>query len=319
MKTITIKTSLACALLFNVFYLVGCSESRGSSYTEDSLTYRLYFLAGQSNMDGYGYVSELPEALRVPVDRVFIFKGETALDGGDGGEGVWSPLEPGFGKGSSMRSGAMQLSNRFGPELTFGLEMSSRDPDTRVALIKYALGGSGLAPNVGYGSWHPSDRNGNRVNQYDHALKTIRNAFSESDVDGDGIPDRLVPAGVIWMQGESDANHSQEVADEYLVNLTHLMQMLRSEFGIDSLPIVVGKITDSGMADDGSVMDFIETVQIAQSTFTATDPCATLVSVTDDLNYRNDAWHYDTDGFLRLGTAFADAALELEQECLVTQ
>jgi hypothetical protein len=82
-----------------------------------------------------------------------------------------------------------------------------------------------------------------------------------------------------------------------------------------NLPVVIGKITDSGMADDGSVMDYIDTVQQAQASFAEADRCAELVSITDNLNYSDDAWHYDTDGFIRLGEAFAEAALRLENTC----
>ena len=295
--------------------VAGCSKQEGDFYTEGSNTYKLYFLGGQSNMDGYGYVAELPDELRMPVDRVMIFKGHSALDDNDGGEGVWAPLQPGFGRGAETDGKTIRLSDRFGPELTFGLSLSSDQPGTRIALIKYSLGGSGLAPGIGYGSWHPTNRNGKNVNQYDHALNTIRNALGEADIDSDGAPDRLVPSGIIWMQGESDANQSQKVADAYKGNLTRLMQFLRAAMGVDSLPIVIGKITDSGMAEDGTVMDYIATVQTAQSAFADEDKCARLVSVTDELIYRDDAWHYDTDGFIRLGSAFAEASLELEKTC----
>ena len=165
-----------------------------------------------------------------------------------------------------------------------------------------------------YGSWSPIYRTGSRLNQYDHALATIRSALSDTDIDGDGVPDRFVPAGIIWMQGESDAHHSQEVADAYNGNLTLLMRSLRAELGRENLPIVVGKITDSGMADGGSMMEYIGTVQSAQAALAAADECTDLVAVTDELNYQ-DAWHYDTQGFIRLGTAFAEAVLRLEQTC----
>ena len=69
------------------------------------------------------------------------------------------------------------------------------------------------------------------------------------------------------------------------------------------------------MADDGSVMDYIDIVQQAQASFAATDHCAELVSETDNLSYRDDQYHYDTEGFIRLGEAFAEAVLRLEGKC----
>ena len=267
-------------------------------------------------MDGHGYVEELPEDLRGTVERVMIFTGRTGLDDDpSAGVGMWAPLGPGFGTGFSTDGRTNEPGSRFGPELTFGATLADLRPDSRVALIKYSLGGSGLAPGVGFGSWDPDYRDGEGRNQYDHALRTIQSALSHADIDGDGTPDRLVPAGIIWMQGEADAEHSQDVADAYEGNLARLMNLLREELGDENLPVVIGKITDSGMADDGSVMDFCGTVQRAQEAFTDSDDCATLVTATEECEHLDDGWHYDTEGYLRLGAAFAEAAFELERTC----
>lgn len=63
---------------------------------------QVFYLGGQTNMDGHGYVRELPEALRGEVSGVPIFHGRPApdLDPG-GGIGVWSELKPGHGEGFS--------------------------------------------------------------------------------------------------------------------------------------------------------------------------------------------------------------------------
>jgi len=282
----------------------------------ETKTYELYFLGGQSNMVGYGHVAELPVDLNHTVDRVMIFEGRSAFDGDpNGGAGVWAPLRPGFGNGFTTDGRNIHLSDRFGPELSFGLALSSNQPDASIALVKYALGGSRLAPGVGGRNWHPTIRDGHRINQFDHALKTLRNALSDRDIDGDGIRDKLIPAGIVWMQGESDADDSQAAAEAYEENLVQLVQSLRAALGDENLPVVIGKITDSGMADDGSVMDYIDLVQQAQVSFAAADHCAELVSETDDLSYRDDRYHYDTEGFIRLGKAFAEAILRLENRC----
>jgi hypothetical protein len=267
-------------------------------------------------MDGYGYVDELPDELRGEEDRVMIFTGLSALDDDPaGGIGVWEPLGPGHGTGFKTDGEANQISDRFGPELAFGRTIAKLKPQARIAIVKYSMGGTGLAAGVGYGSWDPDYAEGEGLNQYDHALTTIRNALSVSDVDRDGTPDRLVPAGIIWMQGEADAYDSQESADAYEANLKRMMNLLRAAMRIDDLPVVVGKITDSGMAEDGSVMDYIDAVQRAQEAFASGDECATLVTITEGLGYLGDGWHYDTEGYLRFGTAFARAAIELETAC----
>ena len=307
---ITIIFRTACVLMLAAISAVSCTAE------SETKTYKLYFLGGQSNMVGYGNVDKLPSELDRGIDRVMIFRGRPAYDGkSNGGEGVWAPLTPGYGHGFSTDGRSIVLSDLFGPELSFGASLSSAQPDASIAIVKYALGGSGLESGVGLGSWHPTDKNGHGINQFDHALRTLHNAFSERDIDGDGIRDRLVPAGIIWMQGESDANVDLEIAKAYEENLAHLVESLRIALRDDNLPIVIGKITDSGMADDGSVMDFIESVQLGQAAFATSDRCADLVTVTDGLNYRDDAWHYDTEGFILLGEAFADSILRLEESC----
>ncbi|MEM8983412.1 MAG: hypothetical protein AAGC71_10320, partial [Pseudomonadota bacterium] len=59
----------------------------------------------------------------------------------------------------------------------------------------------------------------------------------------------------------------------------------------------------------------IETVQAAQRDFTESDACAAYVTATDDFGYLDDGWHYNTDGFVRMGTEFADAMLALRDDC----
>lgn len=278
--------------------------------------YKLYYLGGQSNMEGFGLASELPAEASGASSDVLIFTGQMALDNEThGGVGIWAPLQPGYGMGFSTDGTTNQLADRFGPELFFGRTIASRSSGTKIAIIKYALGGSGLADGVGFGNWYPDFSKESGLNQYDNFLKTLRNAFGHIDIDGDGVADRLLPAGIVWMQGEADAYDSQAAADAYGANLKRLMDLLRAALRVDDLPVVIGKITDSGMADDGTVMDYIATVQTAQAEFVRRDPCAAYVTETENLGYLDDGWHYNTDGFVRLGTAFAAAMLELEGRC----
>lgn len=280
--------------------------------------YKLYYLGGQSNMEGYGHVEDLADELREPVADVMIFTGQAALDNeANAGIGLWQPLQPGHGTGFNSDGQKNTYSGRFGPELTFGHTLADLNPGTKVAIVKYSLGGSGLANGVGYGNWYPDFEDGGGINQYDHALTTLRNALGEADIDGDDVPDRLVPSGIVWMQGEADAFQSQEAAEAYGSNLKRLMDLLRAALRVDDLPVVIGKITDSGMADDGSVMDYIETVQDAQRAFVESDACAAYVTVTDDLPHSDDAWHYQSDGYVAMGEAFAEAMQQLETDCQV--
>ena len=299
--------------------LAACStQAPTATPTTGTVTeYDLYFLGGQSNMDGYGYVSDLPGDDPGASANVMIFLGTTVEDGGTGGgAGLWAPLRPGYGTGFSSDGETNALSDRFGPELAFGRSLSANDPTRKIALIKYARGGTGLVDGVsGYGSWDPDYEGGNGLNQYDHALATIRNALHVRDIDGDGTQDRLNPAGIIWMQGEADAFDNLDAATNYDRNLARLMDLLRAALHTDDLPVVIGRIADSGDTAETRVMAYSPDVQAAQQRYVEADTCAALVGVTQDFKFLPDGWHYESQDYIRLGEAFAEAVTGLERTC----
>lgn len=90
------------------------------------------------------------------------------------------------------------------------------------------------------------------INQYDYFLNTVNNAFKIKDIDGDGKIDHLIPSGIIWMQGESDGL-LQEAAIHYYEHLTDLIDLIRKAFHTEDMPIVIGKISDSGNSKNGKV------------------------------------------------------------------
>ncbi len=95
-----------------------CSCVSASAFGTD---FHIYYLGGQSNMDGYGYVDQLPAELNTPVDGVWIFHGNTSQDAKPAdGRGVWSVLKPGHGVGFKSDGQTSEYSNRFGVELTLG-------------------------------------------------------------------------------------------------------------------------------------------------------------------------------------------------------
>jgi hypothetical protein len=109
------------------------------------------------------------------------------------------------------------------------------------------------------------------------------------------------------MQGESDAAYTPEIAARYQQNLKRMMDLIRAALRSDDLPVVIGRISDSGRDDkDGKVWDHGEVVRAAQAEFVKDDGHAALVTSTDDYDY-SDPWHYDTSGYIDLGHKFAEA------------
>ncbi|MBI3854793.1 MAG: hypothetical protein HY293_03785 [Planctomycetes bacterium] len=274
-------------------------------------TYRVYFLGGQSNMTGFGTTKDLPEELRGPVPGVLIFHGNPCPDAQPvDGRGIWSRLEPGHGAGFRSDGKVNVLSDRFGCELSLGRRLREVDPGSGVALIKYAREGSSIdaAAAGNWGCWDPDYKG---VNQYDHFLAALRGAFAARDLDGDGEPDTLEPAGIVWMQGESDAARGgEETARRYEANLKRLMDLIRAALRVDDLPVVIGRISDSRQ---GGKPMWINggLVRAAQAAYCEKDGAAALVTTTDAYGY-SDPWHYDSAGYLDLGKEFAEALVKLQ-------
>lgn len=283
----------------------------------EATDFLVFYLGGQSNMDGFGTNSDLPRTLQAETD-IPIFHGNPVGDLDlTGGLGKWEMLCPGHGIGFSSDGKENKLSDRFGIEVSLGKRLSELFPEHRIALIKYSRSGSSIAEQAAgrFGCWEPDFQQGDGeaagVNQYDHFLKTIRTALVQRDIDGDGTEDTLIPAGIVWMQGESDANAGSDTAKRYQANLKRLMDLIRAAFRADDLAVVIGRISDSGQDSDGRVWDHGDQVRAAQAAYVSADSNAALVMTTDEYDY-SDKWHYDSAGYIDLGRQFAEALRSLQ-------
>lgn len=302
----------ACAVLLLVLsswqILSPSSRVNGSS---DAITkgseFKVYFAGGQSNMDGYGYTKELPEALKGTIEDTYIFNGNQVPDDDEtGGLGMWMPLSSGFGTACRSSMEEVQLSDRFGPELSFGYHMAKLSGE-KVAIIKYARGGSSLAANAsGFGTWDMDYKDGKGINQWDNFQKTVHNALADTDIDGDGLVDKLIPAGIIWMQGESDAIMDWS-AKEYESNLTNLIDKINGTFGVEDLPVVICRIEDFGQKKEDRLMPYIETVWEAQEAYVRKHENAAYIKLDPPVEFLQDRWHYKSNHYLEMGEKFAQA------------
>lgn len=177
--------------------LTACTPT--SELRDGGETYHVYFLGGQSNMEGHGKVWELSGVPAMTHEDVRIFVGNPAGDeDASGGSGRWAALRPGYGHKFYVSGNRNQYSRRFGPELTFGLEMQRLNPNRNVAIIKYARGATSLAPGIGgSGAWQSDPVSPSNQNQLDHAMRAIRTALAVPDIDNDGRRDTLIPAGLV--------------------------------------------------------------------------------------------------------------------------
>jgi len=126
---------------------------------------------------------------------------------------------------------------------------------------------------------------------YDHTLDFIADRLAE--LDG---PWEL--AGVLWVQGETDAFFFRE---DYAENLQGFVSALRDDLGEPELPFVIARVR--GFNTYGKLL-----VRDAQMAVAETDPFAVWVD-TDDL-VTSDNVHFDADSQLRLGKRMAGAWME---------
>ncbi|WP_290838376.1 sialate O-acetylesterase [Flavobacterium sp.] len=274
-------------------------------------TFKVFYLGGQSNMEGFGFNKDLPADLSQPMKDVYIFDGNRGGDGEPGlGVGKWEQLRPGHGTGFASDGKENKPSDRFGVELTFAKRMRELYPNDKIAIIKYARNGSGLdsLATGPFGCWEPEYKA--KPNQYDFFLKTIEGAKGAKDVNGDGKADTLVFSGILWMQGEGDGSFTEEIAMEYYKNLNHLIEMMRSVFKEKDLPVVVGKISDSGNSESGIVFKNGDLVRYCQEKFVRDDKRAGIVRSTSRYSY-SDPYHYDSAGYIDFGKNFADEMAKL--------
>jgi len=275
--------------------------------------FKLFYLGGQSNMVGYGYNKDLPDSLLKNLDDVWIYQGNPVSDGNEsGGLGLWEPLKPGHGTGFKSDGEANTLSNRFGLELSFAYRLKQLYPDEKIAIIKYARGGSSIdsLAGGGFGCWEPDYKGKGGINQWDYFLKTVNGALSQPDINGDGKFDVLIPCGIAWMQGESDADKSVEIAQRYEANLKRLMDMIRASFRTDDLPVVIGKITDSWNHKRGVVWPYGDLVRQAQEDYVRKDDKAEIIRQTKYYHY-SDPYHYQSKDYIDFGKRVADKMYQL--------
>ncbi len=235
-------------------------------------TTKVYLLAGQSNMVGWTSLNiDLPPELQIPQVDVQIYS-----------QGSWDDLGPGFGRTTSY----------FGPEVTFGRDLASAQPDENIVLIKYAVGGTDLAND-----WRPPDSNGQGAGPYYMIFMdiVINALLSLSDYE---------IVGMIWMQGEADAWQELSWAQAYEQNLTDFIQSVRSELGQPYLPFVIGQISAS------EFWTYNVIVRQAQLNVSQIVPDTGLV-ITTDLPLDTDNAHYTSNGVMTLGERFADEMMQL--------
>ena len=228
----------------------------------EAKTVKVFLLGGQSNMFGVGGVaSELEPPYNAPFRKVKIWNLNT---------NHWKPLSA---KGS-----------KFGPELSFGHTMAQAFPECDIRLVKYAASGTAL-----YNDWAPTSGE-----QYLAFMSTVRAALA--DLRSNNVDFEI--AGMLWLQGESDAHEKQGV--EYQKNLTAFIEHMRTEFETPEMRFIIARVRD--FYGKGAQA---EMVRDAQEQVATDDPYVDWFD-TDDCGPLVKGGHYASNGLIEIGKRFAE-------------
>ncbi|WP_437537541.1 sialate O-acetylesterase [Sorangium sp. So ce726] len=285
---------------------------------------KVFVLAGQSNMVGYGVGRQLPVELQSQPDIWYDHYNPDAREGGPYAQATsadWGPLEP---KGEARR---------YGPEITFGRAIAAAYPEHRIAIVKMAQGGTnlvdhwgrGLAPDPEVlhksqlyhallGKLDSATYEGDRALRYPEEVTRLDGALAR--LESEGQPYEI--AALVWMQGENEAGWS--AAFSYGDTLRGFIAAIRADLRVPGLPVVLGRISDNLYPANGGPIAAgkeanIDAVRAAQVTVAEEDPRVAWVD-TDDFTARapDDTYHFDSAAYQLLGERFADAYLALVRE-----
>ena len=290
----------------SIFYVLLAMTFLPSIATAQTID--VYIMAGQSNMDGRGDVSDLSEEQLASLQNDTIIRyvnpgsereravptsNPADLDVGSNG---FTDLVPG---GFSVDlSSTRQLSSTFGPELSFGVSIAeATGSSNQIAIIKVSRGGTNFRndwlvnPNVNTVDDEPEGF------LYRALIEHVAAGLAELEANGS----TAIVRGVVWHQGESDSSDTN--VDLYAGRFSDFVVGVRGEFGAD-IPFVLGELSRD-RSNSGPFNDNLPNVVSSQPglSFISSEGVTTPGSTNPD----NDTTHFDANGQLELGQRYAAA------------
>jgi hypothetical protein len=227
---------------------------------------RVFVLAGQSNMQGYGTIED-PE--NDPGSLVDVINNDVEGNwSAIGTPGNWNELEGAYlyfeNNGNTIKSkvtaGQGANTNLIGPELMFARQLDEYYDDP-VLIIKTAWGGKSLAVD-----FRPPSAGGTTGPFYNEMIQIVQRVTQNLDTEFPdiGVSDYEL-TGFGWFQGWNDGA-SEDYLNEYEANLDHLVNDVRNDLGVSDLPVVIASSGHGGyeISSDGWVRDMQEIVSVAQ-------------------------------------------------------
>lgn len=227
---------------------------------------RVFVLAGQSNMEGFGIIEDSEND---PGSLIDVIQNDVDGNWSEIGEvGNWNSLEGAslyFAKnGDTIRTnvtvGQGSNPNLIGAELMFAHKLDEYYDDP-VLIIKTAWGGANLAVD-----FRPPSAGGETGEFYNSMIQIIQDVTQNlgTEFPDIGVSDFEI-SGFVWFQGWNDGA-SDSFLDEYESNLYHLVNDVRNDLGTSDLPVIIANSGQGGFepSSDLWVRNMQNIVSVAQ-------------------------------------------------------
>lgn len=281
----------------------------------------VYVLAGQSNMEGHGFIAADPKRNggkgsleSLTKDRATADQFKHLLDK----NGKWAVRDDVWihylERKGKLTAGYGVKDDRIGPELGFG-HVVGEATEEPVLLVKLAWGGKSLAKD-----FRPPSAGGDVgpfykaiVDRTKAVLKDLKTEFPEFGDRGHRL------AGFGWHQGWND-RVNQAFNDEYEKNLAHFIRDIRKDLGAKDLPFV---IAETGMSGPGETHPRALSLMKAQAAVAKYPEFAGTVAFVGtkefwrekEVSPSGQAYHWNTNAetYYRIGEAMGTAMMKLRE------
>ena len=284
-----IRTALVVVLALSVLPSIAAAQQ----------TIDVYIVAGQSNADGRGDVSDLSAAQMASLENDTIIsylnpgsERERAVPTSnpndlDVGTNGFTPLV--IGGFSVDGTSARQLTPTFGPELSFGATIAeATGSNNQIAIIKVSRGGTNLRNDWRAGASVDTGPDEPVGFLYRALLEYVAASLAELEADGS----TAIVRGFVWHQGESDSNNVSTYTDNFIA----LVEGVRAEFGAD-IPFVLGELSRTR----SNSVNFNNNLP----NLAASAPGISFVSSKGLTTPASDTTHFDAEGQIELGQRYA--------------
>lgn len=280
---------------------------------------KVFILAGQSNMQGHGFISADPKRNEDKGSLEYVAKQpDTAakfkhLLGKDDKwavrDDVWIHYLDRKGK---LTAGFGANADRIGPELGFGFVIGDAFEEP-VLLIKLAWGGKSLAkdfrpPSAG-GEVGPYYKE--IVDRTKALLKDLKKEFPEFGDRGYEL------AGFGWHQGWND-RINQAFVEEYEKNMAHFIRDVRKDLGVKDLPFVIAESGQGGPEEKNPRALALMKAQAAPAEYPEFKGNVAFVSTRnfwrpEDMSPSKQGYHWNSNGetYYLIGEAMGTAMKKL--------